>query len=140
MIVDRYDWKVLIAIAIGFLTLFYLSTTWVQPDEGETEDVQPSEEIAVAPTPQKKALLQVVIQRGGEIRRVEIETNRGNISLSGGLDVPTAYYFRGILQEDEDFIAQPYVDATFSLHKNDKGFNSLSASLGMWNSLLRLRS
>lgn len=61
-------------------------------------------------------------------------TNQGRISLRAGLDFPTAYYFRGILQEDEDFIAQPYASATFSLYDGGTSFNSVSATAGIWNS------
>ncbi|MFQ5803918.1 MAG: hypothetical protein ACE5JQ_13565 [Candidatus Methylomirabilales bacterium] len=60
--------------------------------------------------------------------------NKGRISLSAGVDFPTAYFFRGILQEDGGFIAQPYVDATLTLYEGEKGLNSVGATLGIWNS------
>lgn len=60
--------------------------------------------------------------------------NEGRISLSAGNDFATAYYFRGILQEKEGVIAQPYADATFNLYDGGQGFNSLGVTLGIWNS------
>jgi hypothetical protein len=60
--------------------------------------------------------------------------NEGRISLGAGTDFATAYYFRGIIQEDEGFIAQPYADATFNLYDKGEGFNSLGVTLGIWNS------
>lgn len=60
--------------------------------------------------------------------------NQGNISLSAGVDFPTAYYFRGIIQEDEDFIAQPYGEVGFSFYKGNTGLSSFGATLGIWNS------
>jgi hypothetical protein len=33
--------------------------------------------------------------------------NKGRISLSAGVDFSHAYYFRGILQTDKSFVAQP---------------------------------
>jgi hypothetical protein len=60
--------------------------------------------------------------------------NEGRISLSAGVDFATDYYFRGIIQETEDFIAQPFADATISLYEGGQGINSLSTTLGIWNS------
>ncbi|MFQ5882976.1 MAG: hypothetical protein ACE5I9_10980 [Candidatus Methylomirabilales bacterium] len=60
--------------------------------------------------------------------------NKGKISLSAGVDFPTAYFFRGILQEDEDFIAQPYLETTINLYEASEALNSVSATLGIWNS------
>ena len=55
-------------------------------------------------------------------------------STGAGVDFPTAYYFRGIIQEDEGVIAQPYVSGTLSLYEDGQGLNSFSATLGIWNS------
>lgn len=60
--------------------------------------------------------------------------NEGRISLGAGVDFATAYYFRGIIQEDEGFIAQPYADATFNLYDGGQGFNNFGVTLGIWNS------
>lgn len=65
---------------------------------------------------------------------VQAGENKGRISLSAGVDFTTAYFFRGILQEDGGFIAQPYGDVTISLYEGEEGLNSVGATLGMWNS------
>ena len=61
--------------------------------------------------------------------------NEGKISLTMGLDLSHAYFFRGIKQERKGFIAQPYADATFSLLEGGDGLNSVTFTLGQWNSL-----
>jgi len=60
--------------------------------------------------------------------------NTGKISLRAGVDFPTAYMFRGILQEDEDFIAQPFGEVTVKLHEGSGPLNSVTTTLGIWNS------
>lgn len=60
--------------------------------------------------------------------------NEGRISLSAGVDFTTAYYFRGILQEKDGFIAQPYGDVTINLYEGENGLNSVGATVGIWNS------
>jgi hypothetical protein len=66
---------------------------------------------------------------------VQAGENKGKISLSGGVDFTTAYFFRGILQEKDGFIAQPYADITFNLYEGSNGVNSIGATLGIWNSI-----
>ena len=62
--------------------------------------------------------------------------NTGKVSLSGGVDFVTAYYFRGIAQETHGFIAQPYVDIGLNILEPDEGWlNSLDLGVGTWNSL-----
>ncbi|MFQ5658275.1 MAG: hypothetical protein ACE5G5_12095 [Candidatus Methylomirabilales bacterium] len=65
---------------------------------------------------------------------VQAGENRGRISLNAGVDFPTAYYFRGILQEKNGFFAQPYGDVTINLYEAEKGLNSVDATVGVWNS------
>ena len=55
--------------------------------------------------------------------------NTGAVSFSMGVDFTTAYFFRGILQQDQGLIYQPYADATFQLS------DALSVYLGTWNSI-----
>src|SRR5262245_30138205 len=47
--------------------------------------------------------------------------NTGRLSLNVGVDFPSRYYFRGILQEKEDYIIQPFADLTFKLYENKEG-------------------
>ena len=59
--------------------------------------------------------------------------NLGRVSFNVGMDIPTRYYFRGILQEDEGFIGQPYAEVNFNLLETD----SMNVTLigGTWFSL-----
>ena len=51
-----------------------------------------------------------------------------------GVTFTTAYFFRGILQEDQGFIAQPYFEVGIPLvYDEDKGFG-VNAIAGIWNS------
>lgn len=63
-------------------------------------------------------------------------TNEGRISLDVGVDVATDYYFRGIIQETEDSIVQPYAEIGLHLYEGGKGagLNSIRGTLGIWNS------
>ena len=48
----------------------------------------------------------------------------------------TDYYFRGIIQETEDSIIQPYGEIGVTLYEGPSGagLGSISASMGIWNS------
>lgn len=59
--------------------------------------------------------------------------NSGAISVGAGIDFGTDYFFRGIVQETEGFIAQPYLEAGMSLH--DGAAASVSLTAGTWSSL-----
>lgn len=61
--------------------------------------------------------------------------NTGRIGLAAGVDVPTAYFFRGILQEDQDYILQPYGELTSRLVEQAGPVSNLGLTLGVWNSL-----
>ena len=62
--------------------------------------------------------------------------NLGRISINGGVDIPNKYYFRGIVQETEDFIMQPYLNLTFKLYEDEAGvLNAINVTTGIWNSL-----
>ncbi len=63
------------------------------------------------------------------------QSNSGRTSVSAGADFSHAYYFRGIAQERSWLIAQPYIDLTFSLFEGDVGLNSVTFTIGQWNSL-----
>ncbi len=61
--------------------------------------------------------------------------NTGRVSLSMGMDWTTDYFFRGILQEDQDYILQPYAEVTFKLMEGEGAFTNLGLTVGLWNSL-----
>jgi hypothetical protein len=58
--------------------------------------------------------------------------NTGGLSISGGVDYTTAYFFRGYNQEDSGLIFQPYAELGINLFEGES--MSLSANLGIWNS------
>jgi hypothetical protein len=63
--------------------------------------------------------------------------NAGKVAFSVASDFTTAYFFRGILQERDGFIWQPYGGVTFTLAE-DVGYgviNSIALALGTWNSV-----
>ena len=63
-------------------------------------------------------------------------TNSGALRFTGGLDAPTAYVFRGILQESEPKITLwPYGDIGIALSSGDGALKSVAVNFGVWNSL-----
>lgn len=61
--------------------------------------------------------------------------NNGAVSLSLGADITTHYYFRGVLQEDQGVIVQPYAEVGFNLFSGDGQLNSVDLTVGTWSSL-----
>lgn len=62
--------------------------------------------------------------------------NTGRLSFGGGIDLPNKYYFRGIVQETEDLILQPYLNMTVKLYEADQGvLTGINFTTGIWNSL-----
>ena len=55
------------------------------------------------------------------------------VESSIGVDVTNQYFFRGILQENQGMIAQPWVDFVFPLSEGEN--TSWSFNIGVWNSL-----
>jgi len=68
------------------------------------------------------------VSRAGEMHEHIPQPNTGKISISTGFDITNAYYFRGIFQENQGFIVQPWLDATVNLKEN------LDLTFGIWNS------
>lgn len=69
----------------------------------------------------------------GEEPGAEPAVNAGAIHLSVGLDLTNAYFSRGLRQEDEGLIVQPWATVGFDLLNSDDW--SLQAYVGTWNSL-----
>ena len=63
------------------------------------------------------------------------QSNSGKVAVSTGTDFSHAYFFRGIMQERSGIVAQPFMDMTFSLFEGTEGLNSVSFTIGQWNSL-----
>jgi hypothetical protein len=75
----------------------------------------------------------VLAQDAAATAEVEVpDPNTGALTLTGGLDYTTAYFFRGYNQEDTGLILQPYVTVTAALASNDNF--ALNGYLGTWNS------
>jgi len=62
------------------------------------------------------------------------QANSGRIAFNMGLDTSHAYFFRGIRQERDGVVLQPYADATFTLLDGGDGLNSIGLTVGQWNS------
>ena len=64
------------------------------------------------------------------------DPNPGNLTVTGGLDFPTTYMFRGILQEtDPKLTMWPFVDLGYSFFSGDGALKSAGVNVGLWNSL-----
>jgi hypothetical protein len=64
------------------------------------------------------------------------DPNPGAITFTGGVDVPTVYVFRGIVQEtDPKFTMWPYGDIGLALMSGDGSVKSVGVNVGVWNSL-----
>jgi len=63
------------------------------------------------------------------------EAEASPFSFSMGVDSVTQYFFRGILQEDDGFIAQPWAEMGVNLYSGDGLVNSIDWSIGTWHSL-----
>ncbi|HUR33415.1 MAG TPA: hypothetical protein VM032_06440 [Vicinamibacterales bacterium] len=64
------------------------------------------------------------------------DPNPGAITFTGGLDAPTVYVFRGILQEtDPKITLWPYGDLGLVLASGDGAVRSVTVNVGVWNSL-----
>jgi hypothetical protein len=63
------------------------------------------------------------------------DPNPGAVTVTGGVDVLNAYFFRGIPQDDTGVILWPYGDLGFSLFSGEGGVKSVGVNVGLWNSL-----
>jgi len=65
------------------------------------------------------------------------DPNTGALTFTGGLDVPTKYVFRGIVQEaDSKLTLFPYGDLGIGFYSGEGGIKSASVNFGVWNALL----
>jgi hypothetical protein len=65
------------------------------------------------------------------------DPNSGAITFTGGLDAPSVYVFRGIVQEnDPKLTLWPYGDLGLSLASGDAAVKSAGVNVGVWNSLM----
>jgi hypothetical protein len=65
------------------------------------------------------------------------DPNQGALTFTGGVDVPSKYVFRGIVQEaDSKLTLFPYGDSGITLFTGDGAIKSASVNFGVWNSLM----
>jgi len=58
-----------------------------------------------------------------------------SVSVTLGTDVATQYFFRGIFQEDDGLIVQPYIELGSNLFSGDGVVTSVDWTVGTWHSL-----
>ena len=64
------------------------------------------------------------------------DPNSGRLTFIGGVDAPTVYVFRGILQETDPAITVwPYGDIGLTLASGEGTVKSVNLNVGVWNSL-----
>ena len=64
------------------------------------------------------------------------DPNTGALTFTGGLDVPSVYVFRGIVQErDPQLTMWPFGDLGLAFYAGDGGLKSVGVNVGVWNSL-----
>jgi hypothetical protein len=65
------------------------------------------------------------------------DPNTGALTFTGGVDVPTKYVFRGLVQEaDSKLTLFPYGDLGIGLFSGDGGIKSATVNVGVWNALM----
>jgi len=70
-----------------------------------------------------------------EVKSVVEAATESWITGDLGVTVVSSYITRGILQENQGFIAQPYTDLYFKLYESEGFINKVSLNLGLWSSL-----
>jgi hypothetical protein len=77
----------------------------------------------------------VALLAAGPVRADDEGPNRGLISLSITNDFTNTYMFRGIQQERDGFIWQPYVDVGLTVWDDEEApIKSVTLGMGVWNS------
>jgi hypothetical protein len=65
------------------------------------------------------------------------DPNTSALTSTGGIDFPTKYVFRGIVQEaDSKLTLFPYGDVGLALHSGEGAIKTVSANFGIWNALM----
>jgi hypothetical protein len=67
----------------------------------------------------------------------DADPNTGALTFTGGVDLPTKYVFRGLVQEaDSKLTLFPYGDLGIALFSGDGGIKSAAVNVGVWNALM----
>jgi hypothetical protein len=70
------------------------------------------------------------------VAQAQDDPNPGALTFTGGVDVPSLYVFRGLVQEgDAGFTMFPYGDLGIALGSSDGGVKSVGVNIGTWHSL-----
>jgi len=73
---------------------------------------------------------------GQALAQPAADPNPGALTFTGGFDVPSLYFFRGIRQEfDAKLTMFPYADVGIALTSGDGTVKGSSINFGVWNSL-----
>jgi hypothetical protein len=65
------------------------------------------------------------------------DPNPGALTFTGGIDFPSKYVFRGIVQETDSGLTMfPYGDLGIAFYSGDGGLKSASVNFGVWNALM----
>jgi hypothetical protein len=65
------------------------------------------------------------------------DPNPGALTFTGGIDFPSKYVFRGIVQETDSGLTMfPYGDLGIAFYSGDGGLKSASVNVGIWNALM----
>jgi hypothetical protein len=88
--------------------------------------------ILAAPT---LSLAGTEIKESKEVKQVVETAKESWITGDLGLAVVSEYISRGVVNENQGFIAQPYLDLYFKLYEGDGFLNKISLNLGIWSSI-----
>ena len=114
--------KKFVRSSIAAVVALGLAAVPAQADEIEAEEVIVGEEIVAPPAEPCP----------------ECDVNNGSVQFAIGNDITNAYFFRGILQEKNGFIWQPWGNVTFNLYEaadESEVLSNVSLMLGTWNSV-----
>jgi hypothetical protein len=70
-----------------------------------------------------------------EVKSVVEKVKESCISGDLGVNFVSAYFSRGILQENQGVIAQPWINIYFKLYEGDGFINKINLILGVWSSI-----
>lgn len=77
-----------------------------------------------------------VLGSGSALAQGADDPNSGALTFTGGVDVPTIHFFRGIRQEVDPALSMwPFGDIGLSLFSGDGGVKRVGVNFGVWHSL-----
>jgi hypothetical protein len=71
---------------------------------------------------------------GKEVKAMKETIKESCITGDIGIDVTSMYIARGISQENQGAILQPYINLSFRVYEGDGALSKVSVDLGFWNS------